>query len=162
MQLKITKFGNSLNQLSEFDTYGQDVMKSPHECFKDNLIFSFLLYQEFQEICSFDPEFLHHFDSLKSYNDKTCLLLTNKSSLFVINRLHDHLMKESSRDDVSSVKNSQDSHQHRLSGNQYFNLKNYEKALSSYNMVSINSSIILMIIPFSSLIHNVTKHNRQS
>ena len=117
-----------------------DVMKKPHEHFKDNAIYAVFLYKRYQTILDHSSKvgydgFGPTFDQSKTSGDKVRLLLTNHESRQLLEELTDDLMDTNDFD--IDVKSSDLCGQARLAGNKSFNRKEYDKALACYNEVSV-------------------------
>lgn len=115
--------------------YDDNVMKKPHEHYKENAVFAVFLYKQFQGIGALEHEqFAVKFDAAKSHADRTRLLLEDDAARTVLEELADRLLADNEQAD-NVRKCATKCAQARTAGNKHFSRKEYDKALACYNEV---------------------------
>ncbi|KAI1290799.1 SET and MYND domain-containing protein 4 [Halotydeus destructor] len=124
-EIRRKKFPDSLDS-------DDNIMKRPHEHYKDNAIFAVYLYKKFCDIAQVDDSVKIRFDQLEDYGDRCKLLLSESSSRTELEKVVDLLSLDDSKEDTA--KNSNLSESYRKSGNKNFNQKNFQEAIADYNL----------------------------
>lgn len=119
-----------------------NVMKKPHEYYKDNATFAVYLFKVYTKISenqllqsahSFDQTYLN----FKSHSQRVNYLFDNQVARTCLEELVDELI-EDDHGQAQFVKHKQMSEDNRKNGNKAFNRKEFDKALVFYNKVSSN------------------------
>lgn len=122
--------------------FDQNVMKKPHEHFKDNSTFAVLMYKLFLNICEFDEEFDVEYGKLETHRERTQMILEQEASRNVLKNFLDQFEDEVLKclKVPRKCKSKERAAELRRDGNRHFAKKEFHKALECYNEVGSERS----------------------